>query len=200
MNSKQTLEDSINETSNNYRVYDPALYLYRELKQHESPFLSEERANLTYTTLIAWGMNSRGAKLAEFSDFKKSLIENWEPIQEISENYLEDITGFEYDSLESLYDNLNLTQTKSKMVTFSKTMHFLAPNLVAPLDRKYTMNFFYGNIRSDKDDFETFKEIHEAYKKLARKQNLHEFLDNKWNRSIPKIADNAVIGYMKLNS
>ena len=198
MNSEQVLKDSINETSDNYRPYDPALYLYKELRQYESPFLSEERANLTYTTLIAWGMNSRGAKLAEFRDFKKSLIENWELIQEISENYLEDITDFEYDSLESLYDNLNLTKTKSKLVTFSKAMHFLVPNLVAPIDRKYTLNFFYG--RENKDGFETFREIHDKYKKLAKKQNLHDFLDKKWNRSVPKIADNAVIGYMKLNS
>ena len=200
MNSKQVLKDSINETSKNYRTYDPALYLYRELKQYESSFFSEKKVNLIYTTMIAWGMNSRGAKLAEYDNFKKSLTENWEEIDELSQSYLEDITDFEYDSLENLYDTLDLTQTKSKLVSFSKAMHFLTPNLVAPIDRKYTMNFFYGNIRSDKDNFETFKEIHEEYKKLAKKQDLHGFLDNKWNRSVPKVADNAVIGYMKLNS
>ena len=44
--------------------------------------------------------------------------------------------------LTGLFEKLNLVKTKSPLVTFSKTLHFFLPNLVVPIDRRYTCDFF----------------------------------------------------------
>ena len=76
-NDESVLHKCINETTLNYRAYDPGIYLYKLIFNftYEDKF-SNEFIELVYATLCAWNMNSRAAELTEFNDFKKSIIEN----------------------------------------------------------------------------------------------------------------------------
>lgn len=68
------------------------------------------------------------------------------------------------EELKGLYDKLELTKpNKPKLVTFSKTMHFLLPDLIVPMDRKYTMQYFlnYPTFSGNNDTmFELFRSIY----------------------------------------
>jgi len=92
--------------------------------------------------------------------------------------------------LGKLYDNLSLMETKGKLVSNSKMMHYLLPDLVIPMDRQNTLNFFFGNTNESK---EKFLDIIECTYYITQEINLSKFLDDEWNQSVPKIIDNAII-------
>ena len=82
-------------------------------------------------------------------------------------------------------------------------MHFILPELIGPIDRRYTITFFDGYQHIDKDkesQFFQFMQIHTKYAAFAKKVDLSNYIDkDSWNRSIPKIIDNIIIGYIKKN-
>ena len=93
-------------------------------------------------------------------------------------------------------------ESKRRIVGVSKAMHFLLPDLVLPIDGKYTMTCLFGyNKYSDnaEKEFETFKDIVVFSKYVVKSLNLtDEDVDGiQWNTSIPKLIDNAMIGFAK---
>ena len=80
--------------------------------------------------------------------------------------------------------------SKGRLVSNSKIMHFILPHLVMPMDRKNTLMFFYNNTGESKNKF---LEIFESSWYIAKRMNLSYYLDDDWNRTIPKIIDNAII-------
>ncbi len=111
---------------------------------------------LVYTTLISWNMNGRGAKLNDFDLFKETIRNNKSKINSLMNYKIEKLNEKEKADVlrisEELFNNLELVgkswtgnKIKSKLVTFSKTLHFLIPDLFVPIDRRYTLDFFYDN-------------------------------------------------------
>lgn len=114
--------------------------------------------------------------------------------------------GLILEKLKTLFFNLDLTETKSKIVTFSKTLHFLLPELIVPIDRKYTLDFFYSNkqIPTDKNknkncekQFRIFEELFNKFIERSDIYNLNKYLDKIWHVAPTKVIDNAIIGYSK---
>ena len=104
--------------------------------------------------------------------------------------------------LENVFCGLEVMKSKRRIVGVSKTLHFLIPDLIMPIDGKYTMTYFYGyNKYSDKAqaEFKTFKEIFLETHKIMKELNLTQAdVDNQdWNTSVPKLIDNAIIGFFK---
>jgi hypothetical protein len=92
-------------------------------------------------------------------------------------------------------------KSKRQIVGVSKALHFLLPDLVIPMDGEYTMNCFFGyNKYSDNIETESkiFKDIFTKSHEIVKKLNLcHADVDNnKWNTSVPKLIDNAMIGFL----
>lgn len=219
---KNHLEDIITDaakyldkTNDKYRRYDPGLYLYKKTMKYEfeSKF-HEEFIELSYVTLAAWGMASRGASLKEFDSFKKSITDYQSVFNKLGNYRIENISNA-FSLLHELYNKLEISNTNTKIVAFSKLMHFFLPNLVAPIDRRYTLNFFYYGIDEWMDNFygknnksvyisknedrqwERFVEIEKYFSEFtARNINILEKNINKnnWNQNIPKILDNLIIG------
>jgi len=202
------LDKSLKEVNDNYRSLDPGWYLYRKLcfekdinKKFEDDFME-----LVYVTLSAWNMNSRGAKLSDFQKFRESIRSNKESILKLSKYKINNFSETEFDDVvnisEYLFKNLNLVATdKPRLVTFSKTLHFLLPDLVVPIDRTYTLKFFYNNTNVDKDlnlQFQKFSSILNECLKFTSKTRLDLKLNASWNQNIPKIIDNIIIGYSKI--
>ena len=65
--------------------------------------------------------------------------------------------------LKTLFENMKVTNSNSKLVSFSKTLHFLLPNLVMPMDRANTLPFF----KCEDLSFNGFKKIFLESKKIA---------------------------------
>lgn len=186
----------------NFRTHDPAKYLYRKIADYSGDRFSDDFIKLSYVTLVAWDMNTRGAKLSDYEVFKKSILANKNTIELLAHKTLVD--GFYYDSIEilnELYHKLEIVADgKPIFVTFSKLMHFFLPDLVPPMDRKYTLNFFKKNtpnsIISDlPKSFDLYVAILFEYRYLATKEDLGVFINDGWSKNIPKICDNIVIGY-----
>jgi len=219
ISDKKVFEESLRRTKEYYRSFDPGNYLYNLLleKRKKIDLFSDEYLELVYTTLIAWNMNGRGAKLSDIKIFKESIRKNKSNIIKLKTYCLEKLGNDVekvFDILEDLFENLDLVgkswtgkKIKSKLVTFSKTLHFLLPELIVPIDRRYTLDFFYSNkiVPTDNDlkknnqkQMKIFRELHLSFYEIAKIYELKQYEDNKWNLNIPKIIDNSIIGYSKL--
>jgi len=219
VNDKKALESALEKTRDNYRPYDPGQYLYRILyEKNREPMLdvfSDDYLELVYSTLIAWNMNQRGASLNGFDEFKESIKKSRGGISSLRRyriDYLDkDDVKDVLDVADSLFCDLDLVgissltrkKIRSKLVAFSKTMHFMLPDLIVPIDRTYTLNFFYNNSqlhtdhdpeKNDRNQIKTFNELYDKFWQLSQKHDLGQYLDDKWNRNVPKVIDNAIIG------
>lgn len=92
--------------------------------------------------------------------------------------------------LVKIYSKLDLMNSGGRLVANSKTMHFILPDLVMPVDRQNTLKFFFGYTTESET---MFPNILECFYRVARKMNLRQFLDRGWNLSITKVIDNAII-------
>lgn len=199
-----TIKKCLDKTSKDYRPYDPGWYLYKKLNElrKKQDIFSDDYLELVYVTLSSWNMNSRAAKLADFSDFKDIIRGKGPLIHSLENDKLSKLNVETICKLESLFQSFEgICHQKSKIVTFSKTLHFLLPELAVPIDRKYTLNFFNNNsiIPNDLDkQFVLYKNILLSFSRLAQKYDFSKYVDNGWNQNIPKILDNLIIGYMKL--
>jgi hypothetical protein len=208
------INNCLKKVEDEYRPNSAANYLYNLiLKEHiDNKCINIKNRcfiDLIWATLDAWNMNSRSAKLADIEDFKKNLIDNTEAteaIESLKKYSIEDLSEKNdkskgiFEQLKTLFNMLKLTDTDTKLVTFSKTMHFLLPNLIVPIDRKYTLKFFELNINNAKDEeFDHFTNIESTFGLFASEVNLDDFVskNSKWCKYKTKIIDNIIIGYVK---
>jgi hypothetical protein len=187
----------------NYRK-GPDLYFYKktiELRRNK-PLIdlfeeSDRFIELIYATLACWDMNSRGAKMKYFDDFKASVLSNKERFIGLSYERLETISkgtlGEVKTRLEQIYNNLHLMETGGRLVSNSKVMHFILPDLIMPIDRQNTLNFFYGHT-GELEGY--FTRIFSYSYEVTQRIDLRQFLDDDWNQSVPKVIDNAIISKM----
>jgi hypothetical protein len=160
-------------------------------------------------------MDSRGAKLSDFKTFKNSLQKNNENIQGLAKLRIEKLKETNNqlkEKIDFLFNNLRLVaEDKPPLVTFSKTMHFFLPNLFMPIDRKFTLPFFYRTPPFDpqnhvpfsknyQSQIQIFCDIFEQFRQFANRYRsfLETQIDphSRWNRNIPKIIDNLIISYV----
>ena len=138
---------------------------------------------------------------AAFTDFKKAIIKQADIVQSLTKYKLEKVKATDDTftaTIDSLFDDLRLTQTKSSLVTFSKAMHFIQPDLFRPVDRWYTLRFFYESTPVNEKTY--FLQVFEQFRQFAHEH--HETLMAQvdkascWNRNIPKVIDNIIIAYV----
>ena len=199
---KKAIKKYLDTTSTDYRYLEPGRLLYiMTMKFGYKDKFSDKFLELAYTTLKAWGMDSQSARLVKFSEFKEKICKSKALFDDLKNKKIEQLyAGKLYVQLHDLFKALKLSETDSQLVTVSKTMHFFLPNLIAPIDRRYTLNFFHKNNQNTFSDIEkqflVFMKIEEAYSLFSQKHELRAFQDKGWNQNIPKIMDNLVIGYM----
>ena len=121
----------------------PDLYFYKRVMQMNGQsqdldeFIDNEyNLELLYATLVAWDMNSRGAKLKYFDDFKDSILSNRHHLKMLWKMKLEEIEDIEaiIEVLGTIYDNLHLMKGQGRLVSNSKLLHFICPALLMPMD------------------------------------------------------------------
>lgn len=211
-------------TETHYRE-DNAPKLYDEVllsSRKDKGMVSDDFLELIYETLKAFNMDTKGAKLSELSVFKRSIKKHAQTIQSLVGFKLEKVKkddrtlAVAIPALFNLFDDHQLVQTESPLVTFSKTMHFLLPDLFMPIDRKFTLQFFYSRPPYKKVNYglyhltntlekqkECFLQVFEQFRQFAHTHSgiLKEQVDknSRWNRNIPKVIDNIIIAYEREN-
>jgi hypothetical protein len=199
-----TISTRIKEINERYRS-GPSLYFYRRItalrNQHSSleSFLSDDyNLEILYATLVSWDMNSRGAKMKYFDDFKENLISNARQLYELEQCAMAFDPNDIFSTLICLrktFSKLNLMETDSRLVSNSKCLHFFFPSLCMPMDRTNTLIYLYGNTGESENKYLEICQF--AFEIMQSPNNYHQFLDNQWNTTIPKMIDNAIILLME---
>lgn len=198
--TNKDIKEYLATTSNEYRFLDPGRLLYiMAMKVPYKNRFDEDYIKHVYVTLQAWNMNSRGAKLHSYNDFSDSLLANKKIFDLLHQKKIDEFSKIDKNLLSDLFDNWKLSKTKAPLVTFTKTLHFFLPDLIVPIDRKFTLSFFkkdnQSTFRKDSDQFSIFCAIESAFSRFTRTHELKKYIDSDWNQNVPKILDNLIIGY-----
>ncbi len=190
--------------------YREIIAMHKSEKDLSILLTNSDFCNLIYDTLEKWNMNQRGAQLTSIDNFKRSLSENKHDLVKVYKYKLHLINKERtpqgmIELLKNVFCNLKVMESKRRIVGVSKTLHFLIPDLVMPIDGKFTMLYFYGYNKYSDDaeiEFKAFKDIFVNTVEIASRLNLTEKdVDGKgWNTSIPKLIDNVIIGFFTYHS
>jgi len=186
-----------------------------------------------HATLETWGLKNRGAIIINGDKFINKFTKNkishildkfWndklEKYQEEDEIniIIDELAEVVYDKF-PIMENRNGGKSKSQLVGGSKFLHHLLPDLVPPMDRYYTMQYFYGNTNTSKNKFmEVFKAIWEISVALNKRYKLGKYLFNDFrikyisvyyerpkykfkpiSISVPKLIDDIIISHRMKN-
>ncbi len=202
---KTTIENRISDINRLYRIgrdgrFGPDLYFYKRTLVLRfgagtvTSFISDDHnLEIVYATLVAWDMNSRGARLKYFDDFKQSIfvcisqLSNLEAVERQHGSIEQKL-----DCIADVYENLHVMKTGGRLVSNSKLLHFLFPKLCIPMDSKNTLKYFYGY---EAESGVKYMEImHLALEVMESPGDMWEkYLDDGWNTTVPKLIDNAVL-------
>jgi len=156
--------------------------------------------------LVEWGMAARAAKLRPLAEFQTALRSHGDAVAAL-DGLAIDSPGLPLDEasrqLFDLIQTLGIVGSKAKIVAGSKALHHLLPELVVPIDRKWTGCFFgwhreeYQGLTGQR---RVWSRTFAAYVRIARALPLRSYLTGEpWRTCITKLLDNAVIGYCILH-
>jgi hypothetical protein len=102
--------------------------------------------------------------------------------------------------VQELIDGLSVSASQAKIVANSKTLHHLLPRLVVPIDRRYSLEFLFGNgqmtVNGRENDIvgvvlPSLANLARVAGDQARTRRGDDF-----STSTTKIIDNAIVGYV----
>jgi len=171
---------------------------------YENLLKSVHFLDCVYAVLATWGMDrmDRSASLVDFDAFAQSVTNNATALLELSKLKLHLLAPNAQEvvktDLARLYENLQVMNTRARLVGLSKAMHHLLPDLVPPIDRKHTLTFFYGRkYYPEKEGGQMFLDIFDVFYRICRRLDLSQSdLRGRWDTSVPKMIDNAIIGFV----
>ncbi len=204
----------------NRQFSGPSVYFHVKalttLGTHEHPVDAlEDDAffDYVYATLASWGLHRMGpgnAKLVEVQELKSSLRRQRTGIEALQEVRIEEIDERDVaDVAESIWQVLRELRVgigQTLLVANSKALHHVLPALVPPIDRNYTLMFFVGRpyIYRGRDG-EYFKQLFPLFREIAVRslRDIRARVRDPWtgmNTSVTKVIDNAILGYMPVQS
>ena len=187
----------------------PSIYFHIEsikfLRQNDLSVVLEKKLfyEYLYATLASWGLHRMGdtkTKLVNFVKFRDSIYSQKEKILDIKDEKITELSqdNFITNRLQEIIGNLKIGEGDTKIVYNSKALHHLLPDLMPPIDRQYTLQFFYHSTNPSNID-NCFSEIYPYFISIANsnKKIIHKNIGNGFNTSKTKVIDNAIVGYVK---
>jgi hypothetical protein len=169
----------------------------------------QEFARSLRETLRSWKIGIRNAEVVSQAEFHHQLYQIASMLSPL-EDYRIDDPGMNVheiaNSVWKIITHLDIARlrttrkfVRNKVVGGTKAVHHLLPDLVFPIDRKYTETFFeWGSF--DIHPEECFKSAFHSVSEVARKVGLEKYLETGWRNSRAKILDNAIIGYCRVHN
>lgn len=160
-----------------------------------------------YATLVSWGMHRMGRlgpKMRDYDSFKSSITRLYGDIVKAAEIDYQNITPVDLRRLGRIFENLHVMQTDARLVARSKVMAHLFPDLIPPIDRRYTLMYLNGHTNIQNGNaweimqgiiWWFFKPIacDPAFQQQA-KQWMARQDEHPWDTSVFKVIDNLIIG------
>lgn len=172
----------------------------RELGSVERAVTDDLFLTSLYATLKAWGIGQQASILSDFSHFAAELKRHrlaLAALEKYTIDNLENVAAVT-KSVWQLIESIQIVENKSKIVSGSKALHHLLPDLVVPMDRRYTQVFFGWNVYQWQHNPETcFSEAFEAFVSIARAATPRHFVGAGWRSSATKVIDNAIVAFVQ---
>jgi len=198
---------------NEYYEYEtsrgPSLYFHRRALGLAGEITDDQKIELVYAVLTSWGMHrmgKNGPKMQPFEIFKNSISSVEDDIKSLTNTCPSKLSSSDWSALERIFNGIKVMASAPKLVGNSKVISHVLPNLVAPVDRQYTLKFLFerSNFNNRLElEWRLLRKIHsEFYYPVMKDKN---FLDKAeawvaedtqyvWDTSILKVIDNLVIG------
>ena len=190
--------------SGQYEFHRTTIDRRNELAQVRVAVFDEQFLTDLWKTLEAWGVNSRAASLVPKEHFKKRLQEICAQLEELESLQIDNIATRESAVATQIWGavlNLQITTSNNKVVSGTKALHHLLPDLVPPMDRQFTRSFFHWHgPQFQYRPKDVFVDIYVRFVNIAKQTNPGEYVGKQWRTSRTKILDNAVVGYCLKNN
>ena len=147
----------------------PSLYFHlravERRRQHQTvrSLLDDTRfLEYAYAVLPAWGMHRMGAqaaKVGEFSQITTALREAAPAPEQLWPQRITILSQQEADKVAAtaweVIAHIKVSTSRTQIVAGSKMLHHPLPDLIPPIDRRYTFRFFTGQmmVASDRAAF-----------------------------------------------
>ena len=139
--------------------------------------------------------------MQDFPQFRKSIRNCRSELLSLDGLFLEKLRPNQVNStqnvLMAIFNKLDIMKTHYRLVGTSKTLHFLLPNLVVPMDREYTLSFFNKKYLTPNNEEKIFIELFGKFVSISQMLKLDRinFKKSDFQPSVAKLIDNAIIGY-----
>lgn len=199
----------------------PSVYFHQQaIIEARKGFLHDRHLEMIYAVLPSWGMHRMGKtknKIVSFKKFKGQIEAR--ATHKLLTKLHGTKTEWNTDNTETLTDIvtlirfINVSEAGSFLVSSSKTLHHLLPDLVCPIDREYSVRFIKQEKFNDtqiaigdkNSQLWLAKTYIEAMWNFINEPENNGKLTNYYKRhknkgfvtSIPKIFDNLVMAYVK---
>lgn len=157
-------------------------------------------------TLSDWGL--RRAGLVPLDEFKRELRKHKQEIQHLEQFAIETVASDRWSDLWSVIDSLKITGKGPRLVSGTKVLHHILPNLVVPVDRMYMGMFLFAYRPKDFEskpnepgecERVTFRVAFQCFSRVAnaiRSKVAGYRRRNEVHTSITKVIDNAIFGFV----
>lgn len=190
----------------------PSIYFHRkalDLRQGKSVAEAANDPALVeaiYATLASWGMHRmgpRGAKLVDFDAFEAGIVKALPLLVGIESRKLPTLSMEEAGPVgDTIWEAITLVHasaSETQIVAGSKVLHHLLPDLIPPIDRTYTLTFFYSHKTLAAPEDKTFAEIFPLFRSIAADARASVLRTGPMYSSATKTIDNAIVGYVRRN-
>ena len=219
---KKSFEENLIDLENNLPLYlakttdvgkdfgGPSIYFHKEaIKEITIEFLGKRHIDMIYAMLPAWGMHRMGeeskTKVVDYDQFVLQIDKIKLNLIDLKNKHISEIIA---SDILALLKELRVSVSDAFLVSSSKVLHHIIPNLICPIDRQYSIRF----MQQKKGDFDksTIQLNYEyAYAEIfinsmilfinKHELILKEHINSEFNTSITKIFDNLLMVYVKNN-
>lgn len=173
----------------------------RELGSARIAAVDDEFCRRLHATLHSWGRSGCFPGLIGCQEIANAIRARTSELAELEQDFIDDPA---LDVVEvgqavwRLIESLDITTGQSKIVSSTKTLHHLLRDLVVPIDRTYTQNFFelYNN-EFQYSAQSKFSKMFAAFARIARDAGANRYVGTgePWRTSRTKVIDNALIDF-----
>lgn len=174
------------------------IQMLNKLGGAESALKSPDFMSLLWRTLQAWGIGSRSSRIVSLPEFINAFLPWHDRIINLERVQLDQVQDTEevLADLWQLIQGLAIVSNDTRMVPCTKALHHLLPNLVVPMDRKYTQAFLLRyNPEFQYGQKSIYSMAFHIFVKIAQEANPRSFVGHGWNTSPTKVIDNGIVGY-----
>lgn len=154
-----------------------------------------------YETLRSWRMQMRGARLVPWAKFRDAFERSAADIASLEGCRLDapDLEATDAaNRVWRLMEKLAISENVSRLVSGTKALHHLLPELVVPIDRAYTGALFgWNNYDWQTAQRKTLRFAFEVFSRVARETRARNYVGDRWRSSYTKLIDNAVVGFCR---